>query len=409
MGATEKRLRRYSFKLYPTQEQREEMQRQCHMVGDLWNALLERCETNYRLWLAGRRVDTTDWPEKGRAIAERLWCEGSAPKSHLSRYDLSSEWSWLRAECPEWAALSTWTGHRVIEALDNAFQAFFRRARQGAGAQSGYPRFKPRRFQNWLPHRAASGFSMSQIRRDDVMRRIDWAMTLKGVPGIVRAKGRFPAAPIAFKHADIRLHGDVWWLSIAVEMPARMVRGDLDRVVRFDLLDCFATVDGHDMSAWAVGLGDRHGDEIAALQQRMAEVQKFGDQWQELRRQLSRLQAKGARQRREALQDWTTQIVRSSASLTVIRPPSIKEVTASGRGDERAWGAAVKTKADFNRHVLGQAPGMAIQMLTYKAAEAGIEYREIAAEDALKEGNALVAATKENRRLKRATNRRKAA
>lgn len=62
-GAGSKGLpRRYTFKLYPNKEQEEEMVRQCHMVGTLWNALLERCETNYRLWREGRRADASDWP-----------------------------------------------------------------------------------------------------------------------------------------------------------------------------------------------------------------------------------------------------------------------------------------------------------------------------------------------------------
>jgi len=54
--------------------------------------------------------------------------------------------------------------------------------------------------------------------------------------------------------------------------------------------------------------------------------------------------------------------------------PPIKENTASARGDEKRHGAAVKTVAMLNRHVLAQAPAMAIQMLEYKADEAGIPF-----------------------------------
>lgn len=49
-----------------------------------------------------------------------------------------------------------------------------------------------------------------------------------------------------------------------------------------------------------------------------------------------------------------------------------REWTASPRGDARHWGANVAAVSSLNRHVLGQAPMMAVKMLEYKAAETGI-------------------------------------
>ena len=39
--------RRYTFKLYPTKEQAEEMLQQCSMVATLWNAMLALEEARY--------------------------------------------------------------------------------------------------------------------------------------------------------------------------------------------------------------------------------------------------------------------------------------------------------------------------------------------------------------------------
>lgn len=394
--------RRYRFKLYPSREQAEELQRQCYMVGDLWNALLQRQEDNYRRWKAGQRADAADWPERGEARARRMWAEGRAIKAHLSEYDLGAELTALYADCPEWRALSTWTGRRVARAMDDAFKAFFRRAKAGAGAQSGYPRFRPRRDQNWLPHRAASGFRMERLERDGVARQLDWTVRLKGVPGLIRAMGRFPADPIGWADADIRLEAGTWWLSVAVEMPARGRHGARPVTVDLNLVDCFARVNGADVPAWAIGLDLTDGPaRLDALRQEQSGHAKGSEGWREIGGEIGRLSARMARQRREALHLWTTRIVRDAGRLAIIRPADIKGDTASGRGDEREWGAAVEAKADMNRTVLGQAPGMAIQMLTYKAAEAGIEV-DVKTADTLSAGNKVVELAKTARRASRA-------
>jgi hypothetical protein len=86
---------------------------------------------------------------------------------------------------------------------------------------------------------------------------------------------------------------------------------------------------------------------------------------------VARLSARTARQRREAIHVWSSSIVRQASDITIIAPP-IKDSTKSGHGNQEDPGAAVDLVAETNRHILGYAPAMAIQMLEYKAAEAGI-------------------------------------
>ena len=86
-------------------------------------------------------------------------------------------------------------------------------------------------------------------------------------------------------------------------------------------------------------------------------------------------------------------------SITV---PNVQENIATPRGTKQSWGAVVKTVSGFNRHVLHQAPMTAVQMLTYKAAEAGIPCEVM--EDTQTEltiGRDLVAARKAERGTKR--------
>jgi putative transposase len=361
----------------------------CRMVSQLWNAMLQRQEDSYRRVLGG--------------------LEG---KKHLTFFDLTGEITALRRECPEWAELSVCTAHRVADALTKAFDAFFRRAKKGEAP--GYPRYRSAKHANWLPHRlrvlrgrdyearassSASGCSLRAAveRQGGGKHRNSWWLTLKGVPGEIHCRGELKHISLATSDADIRCRDGVWWLSIAVETAPRRTRGVMPVTVRFDLVDGFAVVNNRPVSP--PPLVDN--DKIAALQQAMAKAPRGSDVYHALRRRKARLEARAARCRREYLHEWTTDVVRHASALTVIRPaPSIKEATQSGRGSERAPGANVKLKAEFNRRLLEQSPSMAIAMLAYKAAEAGIDYQEAATTEAMV-GNHAVTTAKALRRTRR--------
>jgi putative transposase len=138
------------------------------------------------------------------------------------------------------------------------------------------------------------------------------------------------------------------------------------------------------------------------LQRRMATCKRGSQRYRRLRRLKARIEARAARQRRERLHVWTTAIARTFAELTIVSP-SIKETTRSGRGTERSHGAAVAVKAALNRHILAMAPATAVAMLEYKIAERGGMAQVVRAGSHPAElGNAIVSATQENRKLRRA-------
>jgi len=127
---------------------------------------------------------------------------------------------------------------------------------------------------------------------------------------------------------------------------------------------------------------------------------KFSYRWKQWKRRVAKRKSKEARKRKEALHKWTTELVESVSELTVVCPP-IKESTKSAKGNERNHGAAVKTVAMQNRHVLAQAPAMSIQMLEYKAEEAGVPFVTVSPDEhALAIGRELPAAAKAVRRLR---------
>jgi hypothetical protein len=124
--------------------------------------------------------------------------------------------------------------------------------------------------------------------------------------------------------------------------------------------------------------------------------------WQDADEEIRRLSARIARIRRDCLHVWTTRIVQRASDLT-IRQPRISEHTASPHGDTKQWGANTGIVSELNRSVLSYAPAMAVQMLEYKAEEAGIRC-DVVVDDspAIAIGGALVKAGKKLRRSAKA-------
>lgn len=356
------------------------MLQQCSMVATLWNAMLAIEEARYAS-VRGQKGVTHKEEEK----------------AFLSYFDIGYQITDLRRDCPEWEALSVHTPFRVAKALTLAFEGFFRRAKQGAGVQSGYPKYKSyfKGQHNWLPHRFASGCKMDQLNKRS------WHLKLKGVSGPMLCKGKFPIDPEKYTDADIRYRSGAWWLSVGVAMEPRREPGRDDLVVKLDCLDKFAEVNGKSFYRFDVGLNSNHAEQIATIQKAMSALSRQSEEYKDLRQQKARIEARAARKRNNALHVWTTMLTECAKSITVIAPENVKEVTKSGKGNEKDWGAAVDVKAEINRHILEQAPSTVVQMLEYKCAEARIAF-EKQSHDKLKVGNLVVANRKAARKVSQA-------
>jgi hypothetical protein len=152
---------------------------------------------------------------------------------------------------------------------------------------------------------------------------------------------------------------------------------------------------------------DENKDQLEAIQSACdRRFRKFSYRWRREKQRLARKQAYLARQRKHGHHLWSTEIIRCASDLTVVAP-TISEWTASPRGDERSWGANVKTVSHLNRHVLGQAPALAVAMLVYKTEEAGIRCDIVKDEKPnIAVGQKLVKAGKTLRRVRRALKRK---
>jgi hypothetical protein len=433
-GETEQMMRRYRFALYPTPDQAAVLHEHRAMMADLWNALLERYEHIQRttrqrqIWFdaAGNRHSGVSyhrltWETYRYAAGESavIQPDKNAKPKPFTAFDMQNEITALVNELPEWRALSVWCCHRTAQLLDRSFKAFYARAKAGAGARSGYPRYRRRRDHCGIPHRFASGCTLTKDPRHGT----SWRLALKGVPGKIHARGTFPFDIVKWADADVVWRNGKWSISVCVQGNRPRPHGLRSITIRFDLLESFATITSCAAASPYPARRDNSGSpeqprglvQARILQQQLDGLQSECDtrfpcgrrhrdapDYAELRLEISRLAARIARVRANALHVWTTGIVARAADVTVIAPP-VREHIATPRGDAKSWGAQVELVSDINRQVLAQAPAIAIKMLEYKAAEAGIRC-DVVSDQAppVAVGRELVAAGKELRRARRA-------
>jgi putative transposase len=385
--------RRYLYKLYPTYDQIRRLHQWRVMCGELWDGLLEFSEQEQR------RV-------------------GKLP----SAYDLGHHITALRRECPEWAELPQMTEAAIAKHVELAYRAFFRRmkelsnpavyeaqaaafvARRGRRPTryelAGFPRRKNfSKFMNSIPlshmesHPPTAGKTRGTSGKNgwgltqNPLQPLSWRLYVKGLTPFkgtaygdkLHLRGELPCEPERYRNANILWRDGHWWLSLCVELDCSREHGAEPMTVRFDLLDEFASANG--LPEILPGLmqtkllGERIDQLKSERDKQFPRGRRRNDEdkmaMRVASRQIAKLYAKATRITRNALHCWTTDIISRASDLTIIAPDLQREVRTP-HGNEQSWGSNTAVVSDLNRHVLGQCPGMAIQMLHYKAEEAGI-------------------------------------
>lgn len=401
--------RRYQWALYPTHEQHEILSTQCAMCADLWNALLDMCLTRYQRAIQrnGKSVSfhCARCADASAEAGKITMCEAHKLPSE---YDMGYWITAMLAELPEWRSMSTWTPRRVAGSLAAAWQAFFRRAKEGKGHQSGHPLFKSRRLHLSIPHRCLSGCAVRKSNRH----KKSYTVRLKGVPSEIWARGALPAPVNEWNDADVMFRDGKWSISVAVAIaPRRQSLGcELRSVtVKFNLLDGFCEVDGVIEVPQGFAQIEMMEERKQSMQSDFDVAWPHGKRWSdeqwaercEAKAEIGYLSSRIARVRANTLHVWTKQLVERASDITIVKP-AIKELTATPRGNEKNWGAQVEVVSAVNRRALSYAPAMAVAMIEYKAKEIGIRCTVIEDDDApIAVGRDLVVAGKTQRRVKR--------
>ena len=142
-------------------------------------------------------------------------------------------------------------------------------------------------------------------------------------------------------------------------------------IVGFDLLDDFAVVNGITETPGELADTTAIQTDIDRLKGER-DTTKDKDEKQRIKLEIIRLLRKRDDKRSNALHVWTHRLVARSGDLTVIKP-DLTEHVETPHGNPRDWGANTEIVSDLNRMAARLwCPGMAIQMLSYKAADKGI-------------------------------------
>lgn len=330
--------RKVTYKLYPNAAQTARLETWVRLHCELYNA----------------------------ALQERIEAYRKAGKS-ISYYDQQNVLPEIKTARPEFVELGSHALQQTLRRLDLAFQSFFRRVK--AGQTPGFPRFKAsKRFSGFCYPDPAGWKLLGQGGRGATLRIGSGKDAL-----MLRARGqhRFGGEAKLNDLTISRKNGE-WFASVTLRVPeaacARVRTDHQYRGIDFGITD-WATFDNGKTLAnprWT----REELSKLAALQRARAKKRKGSGRYMRLSQQAARLHERIGNLRREFVHQETTKLVQTCAVIAT-EELAPKNMSRSAKGTVETPGRRVRQKAGLNREILSAAFGMAHQMLSYKAVEAG--------------------------------------
>jgi putative transposase len=327
--------RKVTYRLYPTPRQEQDLLAMKQLHQQLYNAALEQRIFAYR--------------QLGRSVSFQDQCK---------------ELRGLR-EYAEYSCLNAQSCQVTLKRLDLAFAGFFRRVARGE--TPGFPRFKAReRFKGWGYKSHGDGFKLLPGGPDKKGRLAHGRLKLSGVGELsLRGRARTQGEP---KTCEITHNAGRWYASVT--LPCRPVREKGQGASGLDWgVQTQATL-VHEQGSVLEAENSRHFrkalQKLAALQQQLARAKKGSKRRQKLKNQIARLHQKIANQRLDYLHQLCAFLV-TLVGLIATEKLNVKGMTGAGGSHKRG----------LNREILASAPALFLQLLRYKAEEAGIEWVEV--------------------------------
>lgn len=307
-------IRTYKYRLYPSQSQESALRR-----------VLAACRGLYNMALAERKYP---YQFEGRSV------------SKADLYELAKHY---RRTFPYADQMFSQTAQSVIEQVDQAFQAFFRRVK--AGEKPGYPRFKGRGWYNsFLFKQFGSGARLDgrRLKLFGIGRvRVRWHRPLEGdikTVRIVHKAGR-------------------WYACFACEVEAPGPLPATGRAVGIDvgIAALLTTSDGDKVPHPAYY---RAGQKrLRRLQRKLARAQRGSHNRRNLLQQVQRQHEHVANQRRDFLHKLSTDLVRTFDRI------ALEELRVRN----------MVRNHHLSKSILDSGWATFRQLLTYKAESAGSE------------------------------------
>ena len=260
----------------------------------------------------------------------------------------------------------------TLKRVSLAFDGFFRRIKKG-DKKAGFPRFKPfHRFKGWGYKAHGDGWKLHLNTKKH------GAVYLADV-GIIKIRGKARNENGVPKTSEIIFKNGEWFISVSFEYE-QIERKCGTKAIGLDWgVDYYFSIVDHDGNFEQVE-NPRYLKQskalLASLQRDLALAKKGTRTHRQLKYKIAKLHQKISRQRLDFSHKQTSKLV-ESAALVATEKLAVKNMTRSAKGTAEKHGKNVKQKAGLNREILNAAPAMTLNLLSYKAAEAGSEYVEI--------------------------------
>ena len=278
-------------------------------------------------------------------------------RKRISYHDRYRSLTLVRQDDPDGIGrLNVAAARGALQRVDRAFQAFFRRCKEGG--TPGYPRFRSAKRYTTIE---INDVTPSQVRRHGN----HLVVRINGVPTI-RVRQRPPAPddkPRAIRITR-RPTGCTVDLVHDVEIGSLEPTGEsvgIDLGVRKRLTLSTGETIAPEHEDWQA---------IRRTQRAIARCRRGSNRRRKRLRGLARRRRRAAVRRRNACHRISTALVRSFDTIA-IEDLALRNMTRSARGTREAPGRNVRQKQALNRCILEQAWGTIVNQLAYKAACAG--------------------------------------
>ncbi len=333
--------RKVVYRLYPSRSQETALLDMLGLHQRLYNAALEQRKAAWRL-----------------------------QRKSLSAYDQMRDLTDLRADDERYSGLNAQSAQVTLHRLHLAFASFFLRCKKGE--TPGFPRFKAfDRFSGWGYKTHGDGF---RFFPGDGNRH--GRLRVAGI-GTVTVRGR-ARTPGEVKTCEVQHKAGRWYASLTIICEPQRASGT-DAIGLDWGVETFATLAHEDGGFSAIEnprFFARMKVALESAQQNLARKAKRSKNRTKARRAVSAIQRKAAHRRNTFLHQASAKLV-AAVNLIATESLSIKSMVRSAKGTIEKPGRNLAQKAGLNREILATAPRAFLDMLRYKAAEAGVEFVEV--------------------------------
>lgn len=337
----------YKFRLYPTRKQFARLQETLDACRTLYNAALTERRDAYTFHVRQHPnyYDEPTRKERSREIA-------------INYYSQANQLPEIKDLREEYNAIHSQVLQDVLRRVQKAFDAFFRRGKNGE--EPGYPRFQGKgRYDSFTYPQ--SGFSLTHDNRVCLSKlgsiKVKFHRQIKGT----------------IKTCTIKREGDAWYVVFACEVePERL--GDNADAIGIDLgLLHFAT-----LSTGETIENPRHSRKaekrLERLQQALSRKKRGSTRRRKAVKQVGKAHRKIANQRKDFLHKASRQLVNAYGTIVFeeLQPANMSRRPKPKQDETGKYlpnGAAAK--GGLNKSIVDAGWAMFQQFCTYKAANAG--------------------------------------